>query len=391
MNIKMKWRLVAAPVALAAIGLSAVACDGDTGLPNPVADLCCKDFTPGADLSAVDWGIKGDANTSASFAALMQAAADFTGAASAAVTDLTAACQQLALDLGAAENAVTTTDPAKRATEWCKLATDQLNAQVKGKIEITVQPPSCTVNVNAQASCEAKCSVEASCMAELGDVKVRCDPGEISGKCDAQCTAKCEGSANLAVTCEGACRGTCEGQCDATASTGRCEGVCKGKCRGTCEVMAGANVQCEGDCTGGCSAELRAPKCKGELKPPSASCMGDASCSGSCQASASARAECKEPSMEITSSLDPKIIASLKLNLPRIYALAGARGKLLLDNAQAVVGFGADFSGMADLSSLSLKAAACIIPAGDALGAALANVQATTTASIAVVAVAPIP
>ena len=150
-------------------------------------------------------------------------------------------------------------------------------------------------------------------------------------------------------------------------------------------------VTCEGDCTGGCSVDVRAPKCKGELKPPSASCMANADCSGSCEASASARAECKEPSMEITSTLDPKIIASLKLNLPRIYALAGARGQLLLKNAEAVAGFGADFSGNADLGSLSLKAAACIVPAADALGAALTNVQASVTASAKVVAVAPIP
>jgi hypothetical protein len=389
MNIKMKWRLLATPVALAALGLPAVACDGTSALPSP-GDLCCTDFTPGADLSAVDWQIKTDVKASASFGAFMQAAADFTGTASAVVTDLAAACQQLAIDLGADEKMVTETNPAKRTTAWCNLATTKLNEQVKGKIEVTVQPPSCTVSVNAQASCEAKCNVDASCMGQLGDIKVRCEPGKLSGRCDADCTAKCEGSANLAVTCTGACRGTCEGQCDGMASGGRCAGVCNGKCRGTCEVMAGAKVACEGECTGGCSAELKAPRCKGELKPPDVSCKADASCTGSCEASASARAECKDPSVEITSTLDPKIIASLKLNLPKIYSIAGARGALLLKNAKAVVDFGADFSANADLSSLSLKAGACILPAVNSIGAALANVDASVKASAAVVAVAPV-
>jgi modification target Cys-rich repeat protein len=389
MNINRKWRLMAAPIALATLGISVASCDeAGTGL---VPDLCCREFTPGADLTAINWEIKGDAKVSASFGAFMQAAADFTGAASAAVTDLSAACQQLAIDLGAPEDTVKETNPAKRATAWCKAANDQLTAQVKGKIQLTVQPPSCNVSVNAQASCEAKCDINAECMAKLPDIEVRCEPGQLSGKCDADCTAKCEGSANLAVSCTGTCNGTCEGQCDAMPSGGRCAGKCEGKCRGTCEVMAGAKVSCEGECTGGCSVKVRAPKCKSELKSPGEiGCEADASCTGSCKASASAKAECREPSVELTSTLNPQIVASLKLNLPKIYALAGARGKLLLDNAKAVADFGADFGGEVDISKLSLKAGACIIPAVSALGAALENATASVTASATIVATVPV-
>ena len=387
MNTSMKWRLLAAPVALALLGLPAFGCDQ---VAEAQGTLCCTEFTPGADLSGVDWKIEGDQKVS--FGAFMQAAADFTGAASAAVNDVAAACQALALDLDpmAKEDAVKETDPAKRATAWCKLATDQLNAKVKGNIQIAYQPPSCSVSVNAQASCEAKCTVDAMCQAELGKVEVRCDPGQLSGKCDADCTAKCEGSANLAVSCDGTCDGTCEGMCDGKASggaaSGRCAGTCSGKCRGTCQVAAGAKVSCEGECTGGCSVAVRAPKCKGELKPPSASCMADAECSGSCKASASAKAECREPSLEIESSLDPKIIASLKLNLPKILSIADARGKILVENAKAVADFGADFTASADISKVSLKAGACVVPAVNAMTAAVANVQASVTGSAGIVA-----
>src|SRR6185503_7453435 len=108
MNTKLKWRLFAMPVVLACIGLPAVACE-QLG-SNPVDTLCCKEFTAGADLSGIDWGIEGTAGVS--FAAFMQASADFSGAAGAVVGDVTAACQQLAIDLGADEKAVPTTDPA---------------------------------------------------------------------------------------------------------------------------------------------------------------------------------------------------------------------------------------------------------------------------------------
>lgn len=382
MKTRTKWRLVAMPLALGAIGIPAVACEQIGN--NPVETLCCKEFTAGADLSAIDWGIQGTAGTS--FGAFMQASADFTGAASAMVNDVAASCQQLAVDLGADEKAVTDTDPAKRATNWCNLAAAQVTAALKaGPITVNYQAPSCTVSVNAQASCEAKCTADAMCQGTLGDVTVRCDPAQLSGRCEADCTARCEGSANLAVTCDGTCEGTCEGQCDAAMNTNAaCAGRCTGKCRGSCKVAANAKVACEGDCTGGCSVAVKAPKCKGQLKPPDVSCKADATCQGSCQASASAKAECKEPSLDITSNIDPKILAALKLHLPKLIAVAEGRGKLLVDNATAVVQFGAGI----DASKISVKGAACLVPAVDAIGTAAENVKAGLAGSVSVIGAA---
>jgi hypothetical protein len=296
--------------------------------------------------------------------------------------------------MGANEADVTETDAAARAEHWCQLAVTQINATVtaNGTITVTIQPPSCQFSASAQAKCEGSCSANVMCEAELGDVEARCDPGQLSGKCDGACSAKCEGSANLAVTCDGVCEGTCEGtcagNCSATGPGGECRGACdaqcSGQCRGSCTMSGGANVACEGNCTGGCDVQLRAPRCTAELTPPSAMCQGEAECSGSCKASASAKAECTPGSVEIEAqgNIDATAIASLKLNLPKILMIAQARGEVLLQNAQVVVELGATVSARAP--DLSVKAGLCVLPAAAAIATSLANLEASVSASASI-------
>lgn len=390
MKSNMKWRLLGAPLALMILGIPVVGCDQVAGATDT---LCCKDFKVGADLSAVDWEITGD--SAATFGAFMQATSDFAGTATAAVADVGAACQAIAIDLGADAKGVKATDQAERTSAWCKLAVTQINAVLGGKVTVVAQPPSCSFNANVQANCEAKCTVDASCEAELGDISVRCDPAEISGKCRTECTGTCEGSANLAVACEGTCEGTCEGKCMGNCSNtvqggecrGSCDNVCKGECRGSCKVASGAKVTCTGDCTGGCSVAVTAPKCKGQLKPPSAKCQGSAECSGSCRASASAKAECTEPSVEVqftgNASVDTDLaIASLRLNLPKIVTAAKGRVALLAADAQELVMTTSSFA--TNAKDLSVKAGLCAIPAGEALTQAGKNLKATVDASVSV-------
>jgi hypothetical protein len=389
MKSKSKWRLLAVPVAAVTLGIPAVACDQLAGAQNA---LCCTDFKVGADLSAVDWEVKGEG--AATFSAFMQATGDFAGTATAAVNEVGAACQAIAIDLGADANGVKETDDAKRTTAWCNLAVAQIKAKItaKGSLVVVAQPPQCSFNASVQANCEAKCSANVMCEAELGDIKARCDPGQLSGKCSAQCTGTCEGSANLAVSCTGVCEGTCEGSCSGNCSKtgmggqcrGACDGTCNGECRGSCKIDAGAMATCEGNCTGGCSVELTAPKCKVELKPPSAMCQGQAECSGSCKASASAKAECTEPSIEVkfmgmASAEIDLAIASLRLNLPKILVAFEGKGKVLLDNATALAQLTVSLVGNA--KDLSAKAGLCAIPAGEALARAGDNLSATVTAS----------
>src|SRR5262249_3647923 len=68
MKNNLKWRIAAMPIAVACIGIPAVACDSLGS--NPLDTVCCKEFTAGADLTGIDWGIKGTAGVS--FGAFMQ-------------------------------------------------------------------------------------------------------------------------------------------------------------------------------------------------------------------------------------------------------------------------------------------------------------------------------
>ncbi|WP_441291380.1 hypothetical protein ACSRUE_13735 [Sorangium sp. KYC3313] len=387
MNIRVTWRIAAFPLALAGLSvIPAMGCDKVSELQN---DVCCRDFTPGADLATVEWGLEGEAELN--YGAFMQSVSDFTGAAGAIVADVTSACQAIALDLGADVATITATKPNERAEQWCELAVDALGDATAG-LSITFQPPSCTVDASVQANCEARCSANVECQLTPAEVVARCDPGQLSGRCEGKCTGSCEGSANLAVHCEGTCQGTCEGTCDGECSAttaggdcrGECQGTCTGECRGSCAFAAEAEVQCNADCSGSCDVQFKAPKCKAELKPPSAECQGSAECSGSCEASASAKASCREPAVNIEGGADVEAaIATLKANLPRLLVVAHARGELLLASAQAVVEAGGHLEGAA---TGSVKAGACLIPATNAITQAVENIQAGIAGSGSVMA-----
>ncbi len=387
-STKKVFRIGAVPALVAGLAMPALFVTGGSGCDdNPLDTLCCSDFDVGADLSGVNF------EADATFNAWIQAVADFSGVANAMVTDVSASCRALAIDLGAdQEQPDEPSAPDEKVAFWCNLAVAQINAEIvaEGSLTITAQPPSCTVDVQAQASCEGGCTVDAQC--DPGGVEVRCTGGELKGKCEGSCSGKCEGSANLAVACEGSCSGTCEGTCSGNCSAegpggsckGSCDGTCEGECRGECEMEAGAEVECSGECSGGCDVELKAPKCEGEIDPPQ--CDVDADCQASCEASASAKAECKPPSIEIAFSgtIDAAMnakLGALKLHLPNIFLAARAKGEALVATGEAVFNLSLEL----DPGSLSGKAAVCVIPAASAIGQAFVNAEAGVSASLSVV------
>lgn len=382
MNTRIK--LTTSLAALAALGIGGIAAaPGCSELQKAQSELCCSEFVPGNDLSSVNWGLSGNAELN--YGALMQAIADFSATATSTVTDVSNACQAIAVDLGVDPGAVTATNPGERAKQWCSQAVTAIGST---DVSISFQPPSCTVNASVQASCEGKCSASAECEITPAEIIARCEPGKLAGKCEGSCTGSCTGSANLAVNCEGTCSGTCTGTCDGTCSkttpggtecNGECDGTCTGECRGSCELAANANVQCNGECSGSCDVEFTAPKCEGSLSPPKAECQVNAECNASCSASASAKAECKEPSVAITSS-NPNLVATLEANLPKLLVVAEAKGNLLLGQAEAVL------NAAGNASFDSTKSIACLIPAGAAIESAVGNIEASLSASVSVVA-----
>ena len=314
------------------------------GLPGPVGDLAAAGSCPELNaeaLAAVDFSkeFKLSAEAGAKLKAGVIASIEIKDFAAKIDADLKTACGGIAKDLGA-------TGEFKSGEEACKAAAKAMGdfkAKIgaNAKIALTVKPPVCRADMGVMADCAAKCDAKVS----GPSAKVECEPGKLSGTCEAQCEgscdveagAKCEGEcsgkcdAQMKGTCSGkcdgkcdgkdskgaSCAGTCEGKCDAQV-----QGECKGKCGGSCKLKAGA--KCEGTCSGKCSAEMKAPKCNGEVKPPQMS----AECKGQCDAKVSAKAECTpaQVGIAITGAVDAKAAeqfkATIEKNLPIVLKVA---------------------------------------------------------------------
>lgn len=247
------------------------------------------------------------------------------------------ACSGIATDLGGdvaapAKADEPTDDEVKGA---CAAASGSLDAAISasGGISVSIEGGKCEVDASAQLDCEGKCNVDLECEANV-DVAARCDPGELSVKCEGTCKAgaTCQGTAEVAADCTGECGGSCQGTCEGTCAVknadgscnGSCEGTCTGKCTGECKITATGGVSCgaEASCKGGCEGTATAPKCEAALKAD-ASCKGDADCSASCEGEASFKAECSPPSVKVVvaGSADAKLGTTLEANLPKLLAV----------------------------------------------------------------------
>jgi hypothetical protein len=376
---------------------------GACGEDNP---LCCTEFKVGANITA-------DIGGSAQSQVAVQAVADVSGIASAAIDDLTTACRGIAQDLEAPEAeqdaAEANTERRAKMDAWCGLAIKAIgSAKVSagGTLTIAVTPPKCEASVSANASCQAKCSVEGKCDAKLNPPK--CTGGNLQVACKGECKAKagvalhCQGSCKVGCkgsctaqggiacegkcegTCEGAggagtsgldasgkCTGTCKGTCSATAPGVECSGTCDGECGGSCTGSAEASVQCDGDC----QADFEPLKCEGGKLE--GGCEVDAKCGANCSASVQAKAQCTPPEVTIAfqgavnADLAGKLAATLKANLPIVFSLEAR----LTAMVGVVGGLKGNISAVADIK------AACIPQVAIAAGQALADVEASGSAA----------
>ena len=352
-----------APLALAFALALPVITNGCSSVTDAQAAVCCTEFKPGA---TIDAKIGGGAQARVA----VQAIADFTGVASAAIGDITTACRGLATDLGAATadldkaEATTDADPNTAAQNkmkaYCTLAISTIGT-IKGKaggsLTIEVTPPKCEASLSAKASCEASCNGGVKCdfkahppMCTGGSLTVACKgeckakagvdlkcTGTCSGECKGSCTAKaggveCAGKCNgtckasamggtgTGIQADGTCQGNCEGTCEVTAPSAKCDGSCTGTCSASCTGTAEASVQCDGDC----QADFEPLKCEGGKLE--GGCNADVKCSGNCDASVQAKAECTPPSVKVVfagaADIDAagKLQAAFEANLPLIYA-----------------------------------------------------------------------
>ena len=361
------WRLVSWP--LLAMGMCApliTNCGqagnlpGAPGLPPGLAAAAdCPDVSTVEAVEQYDFvaGFKLDVADSAKLKAGTSAAVELKGFADKVDADLKTACGNLANDLGHKGS------DFKNGEDACKAAL-KVMGEVKGrmgakaKIAIDIKPPECQASMSAMADCAGKCDATV----KPGEAKVECEPGHLSGTCDAQCSGTCDlkASAKCDGTCagscdaemKGSCGGKCDGKCDGKPSKAECSGTCEGKCSahvdGTCKGQCGgsckmsAAAKCDGQCTGKCTAEFKEPKCTGEMKPPQMS----ADCKAKCDAHVQAKAECTPASVgiRIEGAADAKAAeqykAALEKNLPAVLKIAvgiGERGAHMAGNVTVVV------------------------------------------------------
>lgn len=349
------------------------------GLPGPAGDLAAAGSCPELNAEALanlDFAkeFKISAEAGAKLKAGVLASVEIKEFAAKIDADLKGACGGIAADLGDKTE-------FKSGEEACKAAAKAMGdfkAKIgaNAKIALAVKPPVCRADMGVMADCAAKCDAKVS----GGSAKVECEPGKLSGSCEAQCEGSCDVEAGAACngecsgkcdaqmkgTCSGkcdgkcdgkdskgaSCAGTCEGKCDATV-----QGECKGKCGGSCKLKAGA--KCEGTCSGKCSAEMKAPKCNGEVKPPEMS----AECKGQCDAKVSAKAECTPASvgLSITGAADAKAAeqfkATIEKNLPIVLkvaiGLATSAPKVAISGKAAVEGVQASVTEIAKSAGAS--------------------------------------
>jgi hypothetical protein len=320
----------------------------------------CPDLTKVEAILAFDFAqnfkIKADAGLK--LKAATAAAVEIKGFADQVDADLKVACGGIAKDLGF----IGDFKDGKAACDAAIKGMADVKAKLgaNAKLSLMIKEPRCQADMNVYADCAGKCDVKAS----GPSAKVECEPGKLSGKCDASCEgscdveagAKCEGTcsgscdAEVKASCSGKCNGKCDGKTSSGASCagtceGKCEGgtvkgECKGKCGGSCELKAKA--KCEGTCTGKCDVEMKAPKCTGEVKPPQMS----ADCKAHCDASVSAKMECTpaKVGLAITGAADAavatKLQATIEKNFPLLLKVAigiGDRGVKMAANVQTVV------------------------------------------------------
>ena len=335
--------LIAGSLVTVAVSNGGCTAVGDAVSNVEQASSGCAEFNAG-ESSISKLSIDGDTR------AFVTASANLVAVATSTEIEVLDACKAIDKDLKVADTwsalAPDAGPPDAETQEACGAAAKKidaiLSADAGAGCELVISGGHCTVDVDAQATCESTCTGMTSCTP--GDITTECSPAEVSGECDGSCkaSATCEGTVQTQAQCVGACEGECEGMCDATACHGRhCAGMCEGKCSGDCKLAADAQASCGANvkCRGGCSVAYKAPKCETTVTPPA--CKSSETCQASCKSNVEAKSECTPPGVSLDCSATVSaevqaVIDTVKANLPKIILFVQSQSKIVLDAANQV-------------------------------------------------------
>lgn len=346
-------------------------CQGLGGLGGrlSVSGSCSGDLGAGAAAQKVEAFI-------ASAAAFHQSAVDLDNG-------LREGCLQIGSSLEIPQGELAGPAGPEGTRRICERAGRQLRDEITAlrgsanlRLSMQVQPPSCSVSVDAYGRCAADCDVSY----RPGSAEIRCEGGELRGTCSAQCTGSC------AVDVSGRCEGTCEGECSARDAQGRCTGTCVGRC------VAQASGSCAGECRGGCSVAFTEPRCTGRVQPPEV----NADCRAACDARLSAQASCQPGRAVLT--VDGNVASDLEARVRRVRAALGSGfGAVLMvrDRVQTTARTGEALArAIAELPSaardVGASAAICATSSVAAVAEAVSSVNVSVQVSVSVSASAQI-
>lgn len=340
------------------VGVMGAALVSGCGTSPAPTSVVCTDFRAGADLSGSTFGVTGELQRP--YFAFAQAAGDLSAVANQMLRDVGAACQGLAIELGAdpADARVRGMRETDAVRTWCTIAAERFTSArprlEKAHFAVQIVTPRCTTDTSFQLACEQRCQGTTPCTE--ASPEDRCPADAREGVCPGVCTGTCTGSESAPAACEGSCSGTCFGTCGARGKEGKdehgkdardcgagcaCTTVCKGTCTAACAPAEGSG-RCDAVCAGTCSMAMIAKTCTKPLAAPT--CGGDLDCQKSCGASAAARASCPEGSLTVvidsaarTDASVARIAAALERHLPAIFLAARGRAKVLADGASDVL------------------------------------------------------
>ncbi|HHH11440.1 MAG TPA: hypothetical protein ENK23_05130, partial [Sorangium sp.] len=334
-----------------------------------------------------------DADLAASLKELNIAVESLVAVSSDIRFDVATACANIATDLGETD-VPTITDADTVTDEMLTTACNKASAALDGAlsagvvINIAIEGGHCEINADAQFTCEGECGVDATC--DPGTIDVRCKPGELAVKCSADCKVggSCQGTATVKANCNGSCDGVCQGTCNGTATGADgtvCNSTCKGTCTGECKLDADVDVDCGVDayCKGGCDADFTAPRCEGEMTPPT--CEVDAECQAACEGQAKFEASCTEPKIyvEVVSGTNQALVDTLTANFGKIVEVAVDKGPLVVSASADVATKFADASAAVGGTALCGAVTAANLAANAALAtSATATVNVSVKASV---------
>lgn len=344
--------------------------------------------------------------------ALLEATARLHMAATDLDSEVRAACNGIATDLGAplatdteiaCNRAVEQIERVKAENDGATLVVDYTPGvcsasgsalvacvgRCDASFDATATPPTCVggmLSGSCSGACCGSCTIEGTveCTGSCAGSCAGTCSGQVRGACTGTCTGQCDGVCAATAadgSCAGACDGACNGVCAGTV-TGSCSGTCGGTCQGSCRYPDDLMVLCPGVCSGSCDVGYTAPRCEGGHWDVTAS----AECKAACQADVSFDLVCTEPvlvasfSGAATSSADlVALLATLEANLPKLLA-AGAKAGVVVS---ATNEFATHLEGATSAAtSAGLEASSCLVLAIQAQLEALATVNVTVTASV---------